>query len=129
MYPTMHWGIHTPAQCMLGYTPGIWGEGLCIPACTGANTPCPVHAGIHTPRQTPHWANTPPPLGRHPPPPDDHCSGQYASYWNGFLFTQSESGSERENDQRIGGKHQRNFSFAFIFAFIWSEHSSRVHSH
>ena len=26
-----------------------------------------------------HW-------GRHPPPPDGHCSGRYASYWNAFLF-------------------------------------------
>ena len=35
-----------------------WG-GVCIPACTGANTP---------------------------PPPDGDCSGRYASYWNAFLF-------------------------------------------
>ena len=26
------------------------------------------------------------PLGRYPPPPDSHCSGWYASYWNAFLF-------------------------------------------
>ena len=63
------------------------------------------------PGQTPPlWADTPlskhpPPLGqtlplgrhplplvRQPPPPEDttppdgHCSGQYASYWNAFLF-------------------------------------------
>ena len=30
-----------------------------------ADTPCPVHAGIHT---------------------DGHCSGRYASYWNAFLL-------------------------------------------
>ena len=23
----------------------------------------------------------------HTPPPDGHCSGRYASYWNGFLLT------------------------------------------
>ena len=69
-----------------------------------------VHAeihppGRHPPRQTPPpWADTPS-LGRHPlpgqtppplgstppprstpPPHDGHCSGQYASYWNAFLF-------------------------------------------
>ena len=49
--------------------------------------PASVHAGIHTPRQTPrlgrhtsHWADTP------PPPPGGHCRGRYASYWNAFLF-------------------------------------------
>ena len=36
-------------------------SGVCISACTGADTPpCQVHAGI------PHWADTP--LGRHKPP-------------------------------------------------------------
>ena len=29
-------------------------------------------------------ADTPP--GQTPPPPDGHCSGRYASYWNAFLF-------------------------------------------
>ena len=34
----------------------------------------------HTPGQTPYpWADT-------PPPADGYCSGQYASYWNAFLF-------------------------------------------
>ena len=26
------------------------------------------------------------PPGRHRPPPDGHCSGRYASYWNAFLW-------------------------------------------
>ena len=42
--------------------------GGCIPACTGTDTS----------RQTPP--------GRHTPPPDGHCSGRYASYWNAFLL-------------------------------------------
>ena len=59
---------------------------------------------MYIPRQTPPhkqttsgqtpWADTllgRHPLGRHspgrlPPPSDGHCSGQYASYWNAFLF-------------------------------------------
>ena len=45
-------------------------QGGCILACPGADTL----------RQTP-------PLGRHTPPPDGHCSGRYASYWNAFLFS------------------------------------------
>ena len=55
VYPSMHWGRHPPAQCMLGYTPL-----------------CPMHVGIHTPSPGKHplgrhpqadtpWANTPPP--------------------------------------------------------------------
>ena len=55
------------------------------------------------PRQTPSPGRHQHPLGRHPPPPwqrppadtlpldrhppaDGYCSGQYASYWNAFLF-------------------------------------------
>ena len=43
MYPSMHWGRHPPAQCMLGYTP----------------------LGRHRPGQTPPVRH-PSPLGRHP---------------------------------------------------------------
>ena len=49
-------GRHPPAQYMLGYT----------------HTPCPVHAGIHTPPA--HCM-----LG-YMPSPRGHCSGRYASY-------------------------------------------------
>ena len=41
-------------------------------------------------RQTPPWADSPPrqaePPDRQIPPRDSHCSGQYASYCNAFLF-------------------------------------------
>ena len=70
---------------------------VCIPACTEADTPwADTPLGRHPSRQTPSWADTPP--GRHPPrqtppsqtppgrPPNGHCSGRYASYWNAFLF-------------------------------------------
>ena len=50
-----------------------------------------VHAGIHTPtgtppRQvhTPHGQVHPRQVHSHH---DGHCSGQYASYWNAFLFS------------------------------------------
>ena len=63
--------------------------------------------GRHSPGQTYPWADTPsgqtlplgrcPPLGKHPlwadtprqtpTPSDGHCSGQYASYLNAFLFS------------------------------------------
>ena len=92
----MHWGRHPPAQCMLGYTPCLLGRHP-----PGQTTPCPVHAGIHTP---PVHAGIHSP-SRHPlpstcwdthptlpsacwdtPSPNGHCSGWYASYWNAFLF-------------------------------------------
>ena len=54
---------------------------------------CPQGGGVHPLGRHPH------PLGRHPradtpeqtppgqtPPRDGYCSGQYASYWNAFLF-------------------------------------------
>ena len=68
MYPSMHWGRHPPAQCMLVYTLRAhtpWADTLLPNACW--DTP---------PGQTPPWAH----------PPGRHCSGQYASYWNAFLF-------------------------------------------
>ena len=47
----------------------------------------------HPSGQTPIWADPLwadasgqiPPLGRPPHPPDDNCSGRYASYWNAFM--------------------------------------------
>ena len=76
----VHAGIHIPlgrhppgrhpppAQCMLGYTPPPPAQ--CI---LGYTSPCPVHAGIH-PLPSACW--------------DIHgyCCGQYAPYWNAFLF-------------------------------------------
>ena len=67
-----------------------------------ADTPCQVHAGIHTPPAqcmlgyTASWPNacwdTHPPscpvhAGIYAPTPnlDGYCSGRYASYWNAFL--------------------------------------------
>ena len=47
-----------------------------------------------SPGQTLPWSDTPlvrhppgeiPPV-RYPPPPDEHCSGRYASYWNVFFL-------------------------------------------
>ena len=35
---------------------------------------------------TPWPGRHPPPLARHPPLTDGHCSGRYASYWNAFLY-------------------------------------------
>ena len=46
---------------------------VCIPACTRADNPHPVHAlGRHLPGQT-------------SPPPGGHCNGRCVSYWNAFL--------------------------------------------
>ena len=42
VYPSMHWGKHPPGRHPLGRHPPPW-----------ADTPLPVHAGMHTPRQTP----------------------------------------------------------------------------
>ena len=54
----------------------LFGGGVVYPSMHWSrHPPCPVHAGIHTPA----WADR-------TPPPDGHCSGWYASYWNAFLF-------------------------------------------
>ena len=71
--PSACWDTHTPAQCMLGYTPP--------PAqCMLGSTPPPPDTllGRHPRVDTP--------LGRQPPPSGDHCSRRYASYWNAFLL-------------------------------------------
>ena len=87
MYSCMHWGRHPPAV---------------IPVCTGVDTrgryPS-MHWGRYPLGRYPsmHWGRHP--LGRYPsmhlgrhtpaagrPPPNGHCSGRYASYWNAFLF-------------------------------------------
>ena len=57
------WDTHSP----LGQTPPSW-----------ADTPWQTPPDRHTP-----WADTR--LGRHPPPADGYCSGQYTSCWNAFL--------------------------------------------
>ena len=57
-------GRHPPAQCMLGYTPpadtllpsACWDTPPRADSTPWADTPCPVHAGIHTPP----WKDTPP---------------------------------------------------------------------
>ena len=73
---------------------------MCIPACTGTDTPRQTPPWADTPlpqADTPHPEQTPPgqtPPGRHLPgqtpprqtPPDGHCSGWHTSYWNTFLF-------------------------------------------
>ena len=98
VYLSMHWGRHPPPKAG-------------IPACTGADTPPGRYPNMHWGRHPPlgwyssmHWGRHPhlgwyPSMhwGRHPPgqvsqhalgqtPPDGHCSGRYASYWNAFLF-------------------------------------------
>ena len=57
-------GIYTPRQ-----TP---------PRKTCRHAPLGRHLEADTPRQTPPLADT--------HPPDGHCSGRCASYWNAFLF-------------------------------------------
>ena len=52
-------GSMHPTGMLSRCVPSCSRGGGCIPACTGADTP---------------------------PPPDGHCSGRYASYWNAFLW-------------------------------------------
>ena len=52
------------------------GRGVCIPACTGVDTPPPCVDRRCILACT--GADT-------PPPADYYCSGRYASYWNAFL--------------------------------------------
>ena len=70
-------------------------KGGCIPACTGTEPPPPSQTlpwsdppdQTTSPGQTLPWSDTP--LGKYPRsdiPPDRHCSGRYASYWNVFFF-------------------------------------------
>ena len=62
------------------------GQGRCLSVIlfTGGGVSASVHAGIHTPTGTPP-RQVHPPAGT--PHHDGHCSGQYASYWNAFLFS------------------------------------------
>ena len=79
VYNSMHWGQHPPGKTPLVQTP-----------------PCrhPTGQTPPSPRQTPYpgrhspWADTlqQTPPGQTPPPPDGHCNGRYASYWNAFLL-------------------------------------------
>ena len=67
---------HTPAQCMLGYTPpaqcmlGYKPPAQCMLRYT--HTPCPVHDEIHTPEPSACWGTHRPPCpvhaGIHTPP-------------------------------------------------------------
>ena len=57
---------------------------LQVSVCPGGGRVLPLGRHPPTSRQTPPRQT--PPLGRHPSPQNDHCSGQYASYWNAFLF-------------------------------------------
>ena len=74
--------------------------GVCLSACWDthtpgrhprADTPYPMHAGIHRHLPSACWDTPPCPVhaGIHPPPPPDrhgYCCERYASYWNAFLF-------------------------------------------
>ena len=69
----------------------------------GGGVSASVHAEIHPPPGRHPPRQTPPPPGKHTPPHDGHCSGQYASYWNAFLFHRRLSvrgggGSVRDRD-------------------------------
>ena len=91
-YSSMHWGRHPPGQTYPSIHRGRHPPGRHIPACTGVDSPWALG-------QTTPWADISQhalgqtPLGRHipactgtdtphPSPPDGHCSGRYASYWN-----------------------------------------------
>ena len=51
------------------------------------------------------------PPGQTPPPPDGHCSGRYASYWNAFLFQNmfETMGFHSPHPKRIPGYFQNMF--------------------
>ena len=78
---------------------------VCQEFCPRGEVSTSVHAGIHTPWQTPPW-QTPPTRTDRPswqtphrqspsgqtspwanPPSDSHCSGRYAPDWKAFLFS------------------------------------------
>ena len=63
------------------------------------------HLGSHPPERHP--------LGRHPHPWDGHWSGQYASYWNEFLFL-SEITAFLENHRKTG------VNGMWIWIFEWA---------
>ena len=73
---SVHAGIHPPGQIHPPW-PGILPRQTPSPGRHPlvGDTPCPVHAGIHTPPPSACWGD------RH-----GYCCGWYASYWNAFLF-------------------------------------------
>ena len=76
-------------QCMLRYT-HPWADILRVdtpcPVHAGIHTftPCPVHSGIHIPLPSACWDT--PPLPSACWDTHGYCCGRYASYWNAFLF-------------------------------------------
>ena len=103
-YSIMHWGRHPPLGRHIPACTGADTPPPCrhIPAYTGADTspvqtypsmhwgrhpPGQTYSSMHSGRHTP-WADIfQHALGQtHPPTPDGHGSGRYASYWNAFLL-------------------------------------------
>ena len=85
---------------------------VCIPACTGADTPHPADPPGQT-YPSMHWCRPPPGRCRHPlwadtpwqTPPDSHCSRWYASYWNAFLLPPANEVHAGRYTQQAYGTH------------------------
>ena len=121
--PSACWDTHTPAQCLLGYTPPC-------PMDTGIHTyPCPVHAVIHTPLPSACWDTPPLPNGYwdthiplpsacwDTPPTSGHCSGTVVillECWNAFLFW----GGEKITLVEVRLNHQSDSSFLNFSSFV-----------
>ena len=71
VYPSMQWADTPLADTPLADTPQ-------------ADTPWQTPRSWQTPPGRLPWQT--PPVADTPHPPDGHCSGPYASYWNAFLF-------------------------------------------
>ena len=73
VYPSIQWGRHPPADTPWQTSP--W------------RTPPPGrHPRTDTPPLGTHPSDRHCPQEDTPPPPNGHCSGRYASYWNAFFF-------------------------------------------
>ena len=100
--PSACWDTHhqPPAQCMLGYIPSfpVHSEITSPTQCMLGSTPPSRHPLDRYPPGLTLSGHTPPvqcmlgytpreqtPLGRYHPP-DGHCSGRHACYWNEFLM-------------------------------------------
>ena len=78
----------TEGNVFISVCHSVHGWGVSASGSGGCTPPADTPIGRHPPRQTSPRADN--------PPPDGHCSGRYASYWNAFLFNRNQAHIEQQ---------------------------------